>query len=378
MLLFFLFFFGKGGGVRLTFHAYSLRVGQCAIQPVHTETLNPKCVDMTELYGDFNDLTAEWTDGLASSILRRNAQQEGSDQRWTVFDGPIDAGWVENMNTVLDDNMMLCLPNGERIKLSHNMRILFEAADLEVASPATVSRLGVVYMTPNGLGWRPLVDSWLHSPAVQAFASAAACTRLSARFSTLVAPFLAAYRAAAYPEHEPTNDANVVAALCRLFTTLCTNAELVFRDSHMATLRNVDRVLVFCMVWALGGACAGTHWPQFDRLLRQHLELDKVDAGLPPAGLCFDYRLNLEKGGQHFAPWRESLGAFEPPPSVPLYSVMVPTVDTVRYTFVASQLFQQQHHVFLGGVTGTGKTAVLTTLLRSLGVDTATSACGCG
>jgi dynein heavy chain len=116
---------------------------------------------MGELYGEVNLFTQEWQDGLASQIMREQAMSESNDIKWVVFDGPVDALWIENMNTVLDDNMMLCLANGQRIKLRVEMRMLFEVQDLAVASPATVSRCGMVYLTTEELGWYPYVKCWI-------------------------------------------------------------------------------------------------------------------------------------------------------------------------------------------------------------------------
>jgi dynein heavy chain len=95
--------------------------------------------------------------------MRKAAQEVGEERTWIVFDGPVDALWIENMNTVLDDNMTLCLANGQRIKLRSQMRMLFEVQDLSVASPATVSRCGMVYLTPEELGWRPYVKTWVNT-----------------------------------------------------------------------------------------------------------------------------------------------------------------------------------------------------------------------
>jgi dynein heavy chain len=86
---------------------------------------------------------------------------EKSDKKLILFDAPVDTSWIESMNSLMDDNKLLTLANGERISMSPQVTLLFETEDLSTASPATVSRAGIVYCDYDKLGWKPYLESWL-------------------------------------------------------------------------------------------------------------------------------------------------------------------------------------------------------------------------
>lgn len=152
---------GKTSNYKVLQHAMTSLCHQELFNKVHVDILNPKSITMGQLYGYVDPQTSEWMDGVLAKLVVDCTKDESPDLHWVMFDGPVDAIWIENMNTVLDDNKKLCLNSGQIITLTNRMTMMFEVEDLAVASPATVSRCGMVYMEPASLTLEPLVKSWL-------------------------------------------------------------------------------------------------------------------------------------------------------------------------------------------------------------------------
>lgn len=103
------------------------------------EFVNPRSIDLKHLFGEFDPISLDWTDGVISSIFRRFCDEKiKTSLKWIVFDGPVYSEWIEHLNTVFDDSRKLCLSSGEVLYLTESTLIVFEVENLSHASPATV------------------------------------------------------------------------------------------------------------------------------------------------------------------------------------------------------------------------------------------------
>lgn len=128
---------------------------------VKQHTMNPKAIPRTQLLGQIDLDTREWTNGVLTVAALEAVEEPTDVNTWIVCDGDVDPEWVESLNSVLDDNRLLTLPSGWRIQFGPNVNFIFETHDLTFASPATISRMGMIFLSDEDTDIQNIVHSWI-------------------------------------------------------------------------------------------------------------------------------------------------------------------------------------------------------------------------
>jgi dynein heavy chain, axonemal len=304
------------------------------------------------------------------------AKMENLERKWLIFDGPVDAIWIENMNTVLDDNKKLCLNSGEIIAMAPAMNLIFEPADLLVASPATVSRCGMVYMEPAQLGWMPLFESWKNS-LPDSFLDED-YIEIQMLFTWAVDPILEFMRKNCH-EISPTQNTNLVVSLMRIFKSL--NKDLADPEFY-SSIEGKNRIIlldnrfVFAIMWSLGGSVNTEYRKSFDLYVKKLFgfdiqfppEVKRKKISLPDRSTLYDWKYDLKpnKEGGEWVLWTHLIDPNEIiPAKASPQELIIKTVDTVRYSFLLVLNILNEVPTLFCGPTGTGKSVYIQSVLRN-------------
>ncbi|CEM09924.1 unnamed protein product [Vitrella brassicaformis CCMP3155] len=367
--------------------------------PCEIHKINPKSITQGQLYGEFDENTHEWADGVLALTVRYAAGAEPSKRQWIVLDGPVDAVWIENMNTVLDDNKKLCLNSGEIIKLSPVTTMMFEVEDLAAASPATVSRCGMVLLEPEQtLGWRPLAQSWVGAlPQIIQEAHGQMILDMYERLMDFAFQIVTKKVKNPVPVSENwlmLSNLRMFEALLHLHLGEMKEGDDILTKDKKAALppkereARIEALFYFAIVWSIGACTDQEGRVVFDGFLRGFInglpdlakEYDLIGTyeprqgkgGLPDKGLLYDYFIHESSG--KWTPWTARIGTFDIPKDAQPHTIIVPTGDTVSNAYFLQALVARQFHVLFSGVTGTGKTvSVQSQLLTGFDKESFTS-----
>ncbi|EGE05638.1 protein kinase subdomain-containing protein [Trichophyton equinum CBS 127.97] len=285
--------------------------------------IDSKVMSKEALYGNLDNTTREWTDGLFTGILRKvvdNLRGEDSKRHWIVFDGDVDPEWVENLNSVLDDNRLLTLPNGERLNLPPNVRVMFEVENLKYATLATVSRCGMVWFNDDTVTSTMMITNYVESLKEKIF--------------------------------EDLDDDSVPAGQSSAKTMATQGAiatflgELLSRDdvilNALQEARKYTHIMEYSDIRALG-----TLFSLLNKACRNILEYNIQHA--------------------EWIPWQSQVPSIEiNTHSVTQTDVIIPTLDTVRHEDVLYSWLAEHKPLLLCGPPGSGKTMTLFSALRKL------------
>ncbi|EFC47930.1 hypothetical protein NAEGRDRAFT_78559 [Naegleria gruberi] len=370
-----------GGGKTMCYKTLAHALTTCSktnkddFHPVHYSVINPKSVTMEQLYGEYDKNTREWRNGVLAAEFRKFGEDTTLDCKWLIFDGPVDALWIESMNTVLDENKKLCLSNGSMIEMSVHMNIVFEVEDLAEASPATVSRCGMVYLDPKATV-PPMVhvDCWLNkvSSLLKPYHD-----QLRKLFEIFLPEGIDFIRYNVL-EYIPTVDSNLAHSTFKILDTLFVEYDPSLgrkkkksfnfeeedkgNEAKMAKLSSlIEPYFLFAITWGIGASCDYDGRKSFDKFMRKTMKENSITSVYPDEGLVYDYFFDSED--VVWKNWAVVTPELEINNNTQFRDMIVPTIDTMRSSWLVKKLIQNDNHVLCVGPTGTGKSQVISQVL---------------
>ena len=354
--------------------------------------IDPKVMSKEALYGSLDSTTREWTDGLFTSILRKiidNLRGESTKRHWIIFDGDVDPEWVENLNSVLDDNKLLTLPNGERLVLPPNVRIMFEVESLKYATLATVSRCGMVWFNEENVDTMMMFSHYLSGLRTTAFEdidedSGAATQSLAKtleiqahvahlfegqlRESNMLREALA--ESGMIPDHIMSfTEIRALGTLFSLLNQIC-KAVLTYDARHADFPLEEDLVeayvskrILVALVWCFAGDCPLNTRQAFGNKIAALTNVDLPEIGGTLS--LIDYQVSLPE--TTWVPWQSQVPNIEVNThSIAQETTVIPTLDTIRHEDVLYSWLAEHKPLILCGPPGAGKTMTLFNALRKL------------
>lgn len=227
-----------------------------------------------------------------------------------------------------------------------SMKILFEPENLNNASPATVSRAGIIYVSTTDLGWVPMVDGWLGrrtnpaeiealGPIVKEVLENAVTFAIEGGCKQVMA----------------VEDMNLVTTMLCLLNGLL--PELKEKDVPLPT-DALTRMTILATCWSVPVLYEDEGRQKFEAAMRSW---PCCNGFLPPVvegKSIFDYRLNEE---HQWGDWVVS-AMHADPDNFEFASLLIPTVDSTRVQVFMKNALTQKKPVLLVGGPGTSKTSI--------------------
>ena len=242
------------------------------------------------------------------------------------------------------------------------MRLIFEIRDLAFASPATVTRAGVLFISDEDQ-WKNFVESWIqereaNEPPTCAEVRKARADKLRELFDKYMPPTMLEIKKN-FPTLVPILDFNMAQTLLLLPRGLLSTENVGNKDANAFEI-----YFVLACVWACGSAMSITSGVDVRKEFSKWWKDTWKTVKFPHRGEVWDYYVDKKK--QEFVPWAESVPTIAYDSTAPMSMVTVPTGETASINYWVDNLLARSHGAMLLGSAGVGKTAIIMGKLRSL------------